>query len=575
MDLLLLLLQQNIETINGSINESWYNLELVIISMVIVYQVVHTIFLSIKIYNFKKLFASRLILKNSNIKINDLKKNNSIDAKKHSEIIDKNSDHSEWTEKGKNIPLVDVDSEAPANDIKSIRDTLNDYLINNYGAAVNFSIIKDIVDREVEVKDEDISTSITTPLYFGLAATMIGIIFGLLAMPDIGADNFNEGVSALIKGVKLAMSASLVGLACTTIMSSFFYKNAKRIVLKDKNSQLSYLQATLLPELVKAEDTGVSGLKASLDRFARVATEISDNVLIAANQTGENILLQQEVISKVENIGMLRISKTNLELLDKLEKNMSAFSKFSTYIATMENIASNLKEFASRTSNIDQVIIDIDSTLKQSRELLKFLAIHFEKIEGAGNAALKTVGLAEEAFQYAISELKKRTDEMIQHLYKSSGDHEIKLKEIYGEIEKSIHEVTSKHIDNFIKVYENSVPQFDKLDHLAVLPEISNTFLPGINESQNDSMAKLNKLIESLSELSHKMSLISGKIENPSILQKLDLIEKNQKADTRRESNPRPIEVKSTKLPTTTGKENNEKLNIRDLLKAIFSNNKS
>src|SRR5690606_27124364 len=119
-----------------------------------------------------------------------------------------------------------------------------------------------------------------------------------------------EGIEALINGVKVAMSASLIGLGCTTYLSSFHYKKAKKFTLVNKNSQISYLQAQLLPKLIKAEDTGIFGLIASLDRFTRVATKISDDVLIAANQTGENIVMQQEVLDKVSNLDIIRISET-------------------------------------------------------------------------------------------------------------------------------------------------------------------------------------------------------------------------------------------------------------------------
>ena len=307
--------------------------------------------------------------------------------------------------------------------ITKIKNAINTYLINNYGAAVNFSIIKDIIDREVEVKDEEITQTITIPLYLGLAATMVGIILGLFSMPNLDGDGFSQGVNALINGVKIAMIASLSGLFFTTLLSSTFYKNAKSKVLKEKNEQLSYLQAKLLPELVKAEDTGVSGLKASLDRFARVATTISDNVLIAANQTGENLVLQQEVMDKVENMKVLKVSKWNLELFEKLDMNMDAFNKFSTYLSNMEKISSNLLEFAARTSSIDQIIKGIDTTLSDSKQLTQFLSAHFDKIEDAGNAALKSVGIAESHFEDAIESLKTRTDEMINQLYKSAGNH--------------------------------------------------------------------------------------------------------------------------------------------------------
>jgi hypothetical protein len=157
-----------------------------------------------------------------------------------------------------------------------------------------------------------------------------------------------------------------------------------------------------LPELVKAEDTGVSGLKASLDRFARVATDISDNVLVAARKTGENILLQQEVVEKVANLDVLKISKTNLELFNRLESNMISFNKFSEYVALMSRISDNLKDFASRTSNIDSVVQQIDSSLQENKRLSQFLTSHFEKIEMAGLASLKAVDISDSHFKEAI-----------------------------------------------------------------------------------------------------------------------------------------------------------------------------
>ena len=134
------------------------------------------------------------------------------------------------------LSLVETNGKSPI--IKSIKNGINTYLINNYGAAVNFSIIKDIIDREVDVKDEEISQTVTVPLYLGLAATMFGIVLGLWAMPDIDQEggNFSLGINALIEGVQWAMLASLFGLACTTLLSSRFYKQAKSQTLKEKNT---------------------------------------------------------------------------------------------------------------------------------------------------------------------------------------------------------------------------------------------------------------------------------------------------------------------------------------------------
>lgn len=479
----------------------WHTVEIVIITGVIIYQLIHSTSVYNNISSLKNIFSFKLFLRTGFIEKAKIGKvdfdsddihyedNLNLDEESLSEIAT-----------GDILKVSLVDTEGQNEIVTTITTAINTYLINNYGAAVNFSIIKDIVDREIDVKDEEITQSVTLPLYLGLAATMIGIIFGLFSMPELDGDGFSKGVNALIGGVKIAMIGSLSGLACTTYLSSFSYKKAKRIVQKDKNKQLTYLQAKLLPELIKAEDTGVSGLKASLDRFARVATDISNNVLIAANQTGENLELQRDVMEKVENMKVLKVSKWNLELFEKMESNMEAFNQFSTYISTMERITSQLLDFGNKTSDVNRIINGIDSTLDQSRELTRFLSSHLEKIENSGDAALKSVGIVESHFEEAIKSLKERTEEMISQLYKSAGNHEGKLESIYKEIENNLNSITSQYVDTFQEAYSDSIPKFNQLDNLELIKEINNS----INNIRNDQVLinKLNSIEENLKKRS-------------------------------------------------------------------------
>jgi hypothetical protein len=522
-------LKEGIDSLNvaqpgGQVYGVWFTIEIVLIIGVIIYQ----FYISTRVYKninqLKEIFRNRLNVISGYIARSDLnKKEKAIkdivfeDSEKDTSSDDKRPDR-----KTVRISITDTSGTGI---IQRIKEDINLYLLNNYGAAVNFSIIKDIIDREVDVKDEEISNSLPTPLYLGLAATMIGIIFGLFAMPESNGQHFAEGIDALINGVKLAMLGSLSGLACTTILSSFIYKNAKRKISRDKNEQISYLQATLLPELIKAEDTGVSGLKASLDRFARVATDISDNVLVAINKTGENILLQQEVIDKVANLDVLKISETNLELFNRLESNMSAFNKFSEYVSLMSQISDNLKDFASRTRNIDNVINQIDLTLQENDRLSRFLTSHFEKIETAGAAALKAVDLSDAHFREAIEKLKVETDNTLNQAFRAvnesashfsgaieklkeeidsrisrlnqdASDNESKLTEIYNEIGVKLALVTSEHISQLQTAYSNAVPRFDQLNNLQILPKIQEELSDGVSQLQNNT-----KLIEAINQL--------------------------------------------------------------------------
>ncbi len=526
----------------------WFTVEILVISCVIIYQ----FYISSRVYKninqLKEIFRDRLRVVSGYIEKSSLgKTEKTIDD--ISFIIPGRERSPDDPDQDRSSVKISITQTSGRGIIQRIREEINVYLLNNYGAAVNFSIIKDIIDREVDIKDEEISNSIPTPLYFGLAATMIGIIFGLFSMPESNGLHFAEGIDALINGVKLAMLGSLSGLACTTVLSSFFYKEAKKKISRDKNEQISYLQATLLPELIKAEDTGVSGLKASLDRFARVATEISDNVLIAAKKTGENILLQQEVIDKVANLDVLKISKTNLELFSRLESNMIAFNKFSEYVSLMSQISENLRDFASRTKNIDNVAYQIDNSLQENNRLSRFLTSHFEKIEAAGNAALKAVDLSDSHFKEAIDRLKEETDNTLSKAFRAvnesashfsgaieklkeevdnriarlndnAADNESKITAIYNEIGANLASITSQHISQLQAAYSNAIPQFDQLNNLQVLPKIQEQVSDGVNRLQNDSNMNSARLIEAISQLNSSLTSVTDNLKNYAALRK-------------------------------------------------------
>jgi hypothetical protein len=470
-----------------------------IIILVIGFQIFHTVRSYLNIRELAGIFVRPLVVKNGYVDRKFLEDPDSIPRN----MIVSPGENDALLQNYPFIRIAITETEGVNEIILRIKKAINTYLLNNFGAAVNFSIIRDIIDRETDAKDEEISQSVPTPLYLGLAATMVGIIFGLLAMPDIDGSNFAEGVNRLIDGVRIAMTASLSGLLCTTILSSFFYKKAKRQTLLLKNSQLSYLQAKLLPELIKAEETGVSGLKASLDNFAREATTITGNVHRSALQTGENLRMQDSIIARLERLNMTKVSKANLEMFSLLEKNMDAFQSFSGYLAGIEEIASNLKDFATRTSQIDKISGQIDTTLSESRDLVRFLNAHFEKIENAGTAALRAVDLSDSHFRESVELLKERTSASVETLFSISDKTESDLKGALNQITERITEATNKHIEEFMVAYSQAVPRFRNLEYLQPIQEM----LASKSDSLISQSEKTNQaIVNLLHELSGKMA---------------------------------------------------------------------
>jgi hypothetical protein len=368
------------------------------------------------------------------------------------------------------IDSLDFDNEITQRIIK----VLNSYLINNFGAIVNFSIIKDILEREVDLEDSEINNAISTPLYLGLAATMLGVIFGLFGMPDFSNTETSllNGVAPLINGVKLAMFASLTGLLCTTFLSSFIYKEARTKVNREMNAQISYFQNKLLPALIKAEDTGVSGLKSSLDKFARETSKILDDLHSAVDKTSRTLSSQLEVISKVENLNFTKVSRVNLDLFDRLESNMNALNSFSEYLNLMENISGNLSIFSERTNDFKKIADSVNSNLNESKQLTQFLTAHLQAIQSSGSNALNAFNLVDSKFTDAIEKLSEEVDKRIQVLNENSSVLDSNLIDTFSKVGEEIQKVSSTHMQELSKSYTDSMPEFKNLEQLQSIPAL-------------------------------------------------------------------------------------------------------
>ena len=490
----------------------WYKFEMFLIILVIIYQFYHTFDTYQEILELRNIFKKKINIRTGYIE----KENLRIKDKSISNItFFEDSEHNEELLIDHNILRISIAETTGQGIICRIKDNINNYLLNNYGAGVNFSIIKDIIDREVEMKDEEISNSVTTPLYLGLAATMVGIIFGLFAMPELNGDHFSNAIDALISGVKLAMIGSLFGLVCTTALSSFFYKNAKKCVEEDKNNQLSYLMGTLLPELIKAEDTGVSGLKHSLNEFSKKATDIVLQLKVASAQTGENIRKQLDVISKIETLNIVRISRMNLEVFEKLEKNMSALDSFSNYLMLMNKISDNLVHFANRTENVDVISNEIKTSIHDSYKLTEFLTSHLQEIANTGNVANNAVNFAHSSFANGIEILARDINHRLSKLNDLSANKDSQLISNMEKLNDGIKDATKNHLELLTSSYNNAVPHFEPLDNLALLPDI-----------KNDNANQSKELIHSLNQLNTSLNIIMNKINDKPILSKLENIGK-------------------------------------------------
>lgn len=242
---------------------------------------------------------------------------------------------------------------------ESIKDSINKYLENNSGSVIDFSLLKDAVDRHCDSVENDINTLTPTPLYCGLAGTMAGVIVGLssllttgsiTALLSSGSGNFGtaaEGVNDLLAGVAWAMLASIMGILLTTI-ASLLFKRYKLQGESGKNTFLAWLQAKLLPELPSDTSDALNRLVKNLNKFNRTFAENTSSLRGALREVNESYRIQGDIIKAVHDMDVMKMAKANVRVLEELKECTDKLEQFNEYLDNIHGYTDAIHTFTTQ-----------------------------------------------------------------------------------------------------------------------------------------------------------------------------------------------------------------------------------
>ena len=392
-----------------------------------------------------------------------------------------------------------LDSDTNNKYLGNIVKTINAYLDKNRGTVVDFHILKDIVERNVETLEEEITTRIPAPLYLGLAATMIGIILGLWGINDVSNP---DSMTPLINGVKWAMSASVVGLVLTTLSSIWIFKNGKKNSEEGKNEFLSFLQTELLPKMSKSEDAGIEELNHRLNEFGHSSVKIVNDLDTIVSRTSDSIEREHELIRELNEIDIKKVAEYNVTVFNQLSKMMEDFQAFPKYYnelnASLSNttkLNDNLIKLLENSSDVGEAIAEVKNISEKSNGAFTFFNKHIESFVKYEDAVNKAVAVADDEMGKAIGSLQ-------ESVTKQFDKHSIVIAESQNRLEDIIKE--------YIKTLGNATdPRFNKLDKLE-----------GIDQSLNEIKHSIQQQTKALSSLGGiQMGSSSGNaIDNDSTL---------------------------------------------------------
>jgi hypothetical protein len=390
---------------------------------------------------------------------------------------------------------------------QAIISSINKYLSNNKGAVSDFHLIKDIVDRNCDAKEEEIQAQIPVPLYLGLVGAMAGILIGILYLwlsgglrnlLTAGSDTAAQGVEALLGGVALAMASSICGIILTT-RGSLKVKREKVRVEAYKNDFLSWMQAELLPSLSNDTAQTLERLSQNLKNFntdfASNTKEFKNTTLTVTSsyQNLENVLV---VLNKLK---ITEIASANIEVYEKLQSCTNEIGKLGSYLQGVNRYQANTADaiekmqmfFARGVEQIDGINLGVKNAMERfSENTDAYLKNLQEKLNGQTlevyNATAQQQAALQEhfgaIFNTLVAALKEQNDALQKHFEAASAQIQLSTNEQQEIFKQKLNETTAL---------------VDELKNLSAVKSSMSELLKATNE-QNKKLDRVADAIEKM-----------------------------------------------------------------------------
>ncbi len=342
--------------------------------------------------------------------------------------------------------------------IDSIILEINSYLQKNANSSTDFNLIKDIVDRNNDMHEEEIQTQTPVPLYCGLAGTMIGIIVGIGYMAFFQSVIDSSSTFELLEGVALAMISSFVGLFMTSRLS-WKAKDAKKINDQNKNNFLSWMQNELLPVMSDDAYTALNLVSQNLNDFNNSfkdnTSSLSDTLRIV-RETSDG---QTQLLKAVKQLNITALATANVNVYDKL-KNCT------DEIGQLAQLLNDSAYYVDTVRKLNERLDASEERFHMIEEMARFFKeerASFEKTSGYINTALadaeSNMSNVADTFNAGISQTVAK---MTEHAADSLGQFEGFLDK-----QQSLLQNKSKELENVINEVKQLSEVKKSVDELA------------------------------------------------------------------------------------------------------------
>ncbi len=358
--------------------------------------------------------------------------------------------------------------------LNQILEYINAYLSKNKNAIADFHLIKDIVERTCEVKDEEIHFSLPSPLYLGLMGTMVGICFGLgnLAFHSATITEDNS-ITTFLLNVALAMFVSMLGLSFT-IRNNRKYKIAKHELEQNKNDFFTFIQTELMPMMSGDVTANLFKLQENLSKFGENFSEKTVHLEKFMDTNIKNIEMQDNLMKQIKEMDFVTIADSTVKVfreLDNTSINLSTFlQEFQKFETHLNKISGYFGEIDSRRQMVSDGVSQVDSNIgKVFQGFVQAMEDHKQKISDSFSSQFQFVADQNKKVQEGIDGERQR----IQNSYSEFGLSIQKSLTAIQETNQSqlnlIKNITEQETALIQKAFKENREQFKKFDNLDKL----------------------------------------------------------------------------------------------------------
>ena len=350
----------------------------------------------------------------------------------------------------------------------NIETSINTYLEKNKGAVSDFNLIKDIVERNCDTLEAEISSQTPLPLYLGLMGTVAGIILGLFTITvNGGFSQIGNVIEILMSDVAIAMVASFMGIGFTTL-TLWNSKQCKVIVEDNKNKFYTWIQTNLLPVISRSAVSAITLLQKNLTRFNETFTDTIDRLEVKLGNVGDLYSAQIDILDKIETIDVKKMAVANVKVLSALDGSMGSLDRFSKY---MESVTDYLTAVRDLNSKLDEHL--------ERTEALATVSDFYKK-------QMQEIGLRQDAIKSAVVSVDDVMKSALASLQANSEEGLKAMQETFMSQMLSMQQMVGRQTEQLSSQMKQFPAVLHKLDEISSIPDKLDKLINSIEKSNSN-----------------------------------------------------------------------------------------